>query len=293
MAKKKSKNSDKKQTENPPMELDDNVKSIDAERGIDPRALERTLFRLDHALKQQQFESSEQAQLFLGRVDYSEILARVPDTLTTIERAQDKMYEAWGAAGDERVELARQALEISPDCADAYVLLAEETAESVEDALELCRLGMEAGKKALGPEVFEESAGHFWGILATRPYMRAAAGFALACATAGRIDEANSVLEEMQRLNPADNLGLRYAQLILFLTLDRDEEAAALIERYRDDVSADWAYGRALLEFRRGGDSLESRVTLREAFERNPFVPFYLSGLKPIPEDLPEVEQPG
>src|SRR6266542_6535579 len=52
-------------------------------------------------------------------------------------QAQDLMYEAFEAQGARRVALAREALAISPDCADAYLLLAEETASSAEEAREL------------------------------------------------------------------------------------------------------------------------------------------------------------
>src|SRR3546814_15155439 len=88
------------------------------------------------------------------------------------------MYDAWEASGAERVALARAALDISPLCADAYVLLAEEEAGSQQDALALYRQGVEAGERALGDE-FEELSGHFWGFLQTRPYMRARAGLAI------------------------------------------------------------------------------------------------------------------
>ena len=37
---------------------------------------------------------------------------------------------------------------------------------------------MDAGELALGPKGFKEYAGHFWGFLETRPYMRARAGLA-------------------------------------------------------------------------------------------------------------------
>ena len=47
------------------------------------------------------------------------------------------MYDAWEDSGPRRVNLARKALRISPDCADAYVLLAEETTRSADDALRL------------------------------------------------------------------------------------------------------------------------------------------------------------
>ena len=75
--------------------------------------------------------------------------------------AQDLMYEAFDARGTRRAALAREALAISSDCADAYLLLAEETATSLEEARELLEQGVAAGERALGPEPFEEDVGHF------------------------------------------------------------------------------------------------------------------------------------
>ena len=95
---------------------------------------------------------------------------------TPLKGAQDIIYDAWEVTDPKRrVALARKALEISPDCADAYTLLAEETAGSLTEALNLYRQGVKAGERALGKEAFEEDVGHFWGILETRPYMRARA----------------------------------------------------------------------------------------------------------------------
>jgi ST7 protein len=80
-----------------------------------------------------------------------------------IERAQDVMYDAWEqTTSRSRIALARKALRITPLCADAYNLLAEE-ARSLEEARDLYASGVEAGELALGPEGFEEYAGHFWG----------------------------------------------------------------------------------------------------------------------------------
>ena len=72
-----------------------------------------------------------------------------------VDQAQDVMYEAWDTADPvQRVRLALRALEISPDCADAYVLLAEQASESLEEATEMYRKGVEAGERALGEEAF-------------------------------------------------------------------------------------------------------------------------------------------
>ena len=80
--------------------------------------------------------------------------------------AQDVMYDAWEQTNRRaRVALAHKALAISPLCADAYVLLAEEDAKSAAEALTYYRKGVEAGEQALGAKGFKQCAGHFWGFL--------------------------------------------------------------------------------------------------------------------------------
>jgi hypothetical protein len=54
-------------------------------------------------------------------------------------------------------------------CADAYVLLAQEEADTVKRALELYQQGVSAGEKALGADYFQENTGYFRGLLETRP----------------------------------------------------------------------------------------------------------------------------
>src|SRR3954465_8585782 len=50
-------------------------------------------------------------------------------------KAQDVMHESWERTTPRsRIALARKALGISPLCAYAYVLLAEEAARSIEEA---------------------------------------------------------------------------------------------------------------------------------------------------------------
>ncbi|MDD2422279.1 MAG: hypothetical protein PHU78_09120, partial [Heliobacteriaceae bacterium] len=95
-----------------------------------------------------------------------------------LSQAQDLIYEAWEMRyRDKRLDLARKALAISPYCADAYVLLAEES-DFPREALKLYQQGVQAGQLALGDNLFTEYAGHFWGFIETRPYMRALYGMA-------------------------------------------------------------------------------------------------------------------
>ncbi|QEH34441.1 ST7 protein [Aquisphaera giovannonii] len=206
---------------------------------------------------------------------------------TAFDRARELVYDALEEPDPtKRAGLAREALAVSPDVADAYVLLAEQ-APTRKEALALYEQAVAAGERALGPEAFRDHAGHFWGILETRPYMRAREGLAMVLWALGRQDEAVSHLRDMLRLNPGDNQGVRYNLAAWLLLLDRDDELERLLDRYDGDGSAAWAYNRALLAFRRQGDTPESRKQLKAAQKSNRHVATYLLQDEPLPAEGP------
>jgi tetratricopeptide (TPR) repeat protein len=139
-----------------------------------------------------------------------------------VQKAQETMYKAWDEPNAaRRLHLAHQALKESEDCADAYVLLAEEEADTLEQAFQYYQEDVAAGERALGKRYFRENAGHFWGLMETRPYMRALAGKANCLWRLKRVDEAIEIYQELLRLNPGDNQGIRYILVDLFLGLKR------------------------------------------------------------------------
>ena len=201
-----------------------------------------------------------------------------------LRRAQELMYDAWDAGTKrERIALAKQALEISDLCADAHVLLAEEAAKNTIEARRHYEAGVAAGEKALGAETFEQNVGHFWGILETRPYMRARAGLAECLWEQGERDGAIAHLQDMLRLNPGDNQGLRHILAGWLLAVHDHEALEKLIEAYDDDAFAEWAYSKTLLAFRLHGPSPQAKAALKTAWSRNAFVPDLLIGARKIP----------
>src|SRR5207244_9694267 len=175
---------------------------------------------------------------------------------------------------------------LSADCADAYVVLADES-HAPEEARALYEKGVAAGERALGPEVFAKETGHFWGIVATRPYMRARFGLARCLEALNRRDEAIEHYRELIRLNPGDNQGVRYSFLAALLLAGRNDDAATLLDQFGDEPTALWRYGRALTVFRREGDSRSARQRLREALRTNRHVPPYLTGDREWPGPEP------
>ena len=112
----------------------------------DMRASERALSAIHAALAGQQFESIEEANAFLQAQLASGGFAPVNKKgATPLEKAQDIMYDAWDAQGKQRIDLAYKALSVSKDCADAYVLLSEEAATNIPEAIRFLEDGVNAG----------------------------------------------------------------------------------------------------------------------------------------------------
>jgi tetratricopeptide (TPR) repeat protein len=250
------------------------------------RANEKMLQNIGKLLQEREFGSAEEANAYMQNLLASGgIPAMAP--ATPLDQAQELMYDAWEATGSRRIKLARQALAISPDCADAYVLLAEE-ARSPREAKELYEQGVHAGERALGPDMFEEDVGHFWGLIETRPYMRAREGLAHSLWQLGKRRQAIEHYRDMLRLNPGDNQGIRYVLANCLLRENDDEALGKLLDQYKDDAMAEWGYTRALLLFRREGASRRANAALKRALKQNTFVPPYLLGKKSIPRRLPD-----
>ena len=210
-----------------------------------------------------------------------------------LDRAQEKAFDAMEASSRrKRIALAREALAISPLCSDGYLVLAME-AVTPDEALSLLNQAVEAGARALGEEAFEQDVGDFWGLIETRPYMRARHELARNLWKKGEAAEAVHHYQEMLRLNPNDNQGIRYNLADALLQLGRDREVARLLEEYEEDCSAAWAWSRVLLGFRRNGDCAAARKALAEAVENNPHVPPYLLESKSVPKHLPDYYSPG
>jgi len=255
---------------------------------LDRRAMEKAMADLTRLMSSREFESIDDMNAFLQQAMASGAPPNAPAS-TPLEQAQELMYEAWSATGPRRAQLAREALALSEDCADAYVLLAEETAQTPAEARDLYQQGVAAGERALGPEIFDEGAGHFWGIVETRPYMRAREGLAHVLWLLGEHRAAIDHLKAMLQLNPGDNQGHRYVLAQWLLQIGADEDLAQLLEQYQDDAAATWTYTRALSAFRQQGATETANGVLVDALQTNRFVPAYLLGRKRLPQRLPQL----
>jgi tetratricopeptide (TPR) repeat protein len=217
-----------------------------------------------------------------------------PTVATELDRARELVSEAEDEdSKTKRVKLAKQALALSPDCSEAYLLLAEDTARDAAEKLNMLQQAIDAGKRVIGEQSFRELQGNFWLARETRPYMTARLRLAEFHVEQRDFAKAIDVYQDMLRLNPNDNQAARYPLAMCLISADRDEDAKELIERYETDRSAFCLYTSALLSYRQSGDSKEAGEDLSKAIAKNQHVVGYLLERKRLPAYDPDSYQLG
>lgn len=211
------------------------------------------------------------------------------EATSDLERANNILISAYEERKKaKRIELGKKALAVSADCADAYLLLADEAARNDREREELLTQAVKAGRRSLGEGAFQELTGHFWGIHETRPHMRALLSLAEFRRTHGRFDEAIADYQEMLRLNPNDNQAARYSLASALIMAGRDDDLWKLLKEYKETIGAFGLYTQALAAFRKSGKSAQVTKAFAKAVEGNKFVPDYLLGRKPLPKEEPD-----
>jgi tetratricopeptide (TPR) repeat protein len=182
-----------------------------------------------------------------------------------------------------------KALEVDPWYTDAWLYQLECVPLENEDSIEALRHLKTIAERRLGKKAFKECAGHFWGFMETRPYMRVCAALAEALIYEGYFDEAIAELERVLELNPGDNQGVRYWLLPTYLRVGKLEEAAHLEAKYPGECewSVSFAWSRILRCWLQQ-DVAGAEDALQAARKQNPHMEPYLVGKKELPDMLPD-----
>jgi tetratricopeptide (TPR) repeat protein len=259
--------------------------------GIPPFDMERMLQQLHRAAEERGLSGEAEVKQFMEQFNRNRgSLGKPADPAG---RAQDLAYQAMeqpDSAGAAR--LARQALELDPNCVDALTTLAGINARSEADLIMLLQEAVAAGERGLGADAIKNSEGHFWGLVTTRPYMRARAALAEVLQKAGRWSEAIGHFEALLGLNPNDNQGNRDPLLGCYLAAGNLDKARQLMDQYADCAMAVFAWG-AVLERFLAGDLPAAASALKKARTANRHVEAYLTGAQRIPQKLPQSYQLG
>ena len=250
---------------------------------------------LHQVLESQNFASKDDLNAFMAEFNSrgGSPLPSAGGARTASEEAQELAYEAMEADDpNTAVSLAMRAVELDRRCVDALVILAHGGSDSQDELIEKLEKAVWMGERALGDDFFEENRGHFWGLIETRPYMRARQELADMLHDAGRTDDAIAHYEDMLDLNPNDNQGIRYFLLAFYLTRGDLDGARRLFDQYDDESSASFQWSR-VLERHLAGDEVKAVILLAEARKDNAFVEAFLTGKKRMPRSLPDYYSPG
>lgn len=192
---------------------------------------------------------------------------------------------------ERRGELARQALQIHPHCAEAYICLAE-LARSPDEAAAYYQQAIQAGETVLGgSEGLARYGDRLWSAMEARPYLQAQMGLGEALWASGQEEAALQRFCQLLQLDPSDHQGVRYLLCLKYSLLEDDQRLAELLEAHPDDGSAEWLFGRALLAFRQSGDSPRARSLLEAAHQTNPLVAEFLLGNRDMAEESEAVDE--
>ena len=230
--------------------------------------------------KEEDFSTVDELNAHLQRLMASGELNRMIQAApeSPAEQAQQLAYRAMEEPSSAKArKLAEKALKLDPACIDALVIRAQTRRLTPDEFIAELRAAVEAGERNLGENELIEGRGHFWGILETRPYMRARRELAMALLGAGQLREAADEFAAMLELNPNDNQGVRDYLLGVYLALNDLDGAANLYRQYDEDNSAVFAWGRVFL-LMLSGRRAEARKALEEAFQNNPWTAAFFFG---------------
>lgn len=247
---------------------------------------EKDLAKLLEEIKKQGFETTDEINNFLKNMQ-GQSLNDLPERTDKKGRSQDLVFEAYEQAIPKGKKLVKQALELDPNNADAYNYLASKERD-LDKAIIIYKKAISAGEKSLGKKFIKEEKGFFWGIIETRPYMRAKAGLADCFYAKKEIDKAIEIYNEMLELNPNDNQGIRYLLSTLLLGKNDLTNFQSFIENSEEEDCAVWNYNNALYHFKKFGRTEKSDKELLKAYQSNKYVIDYILGNKKMPNQLPQ-----
>lgn len=201
---------------------------------------------------------------------------------------QDMEDQAWDevSAGHygAAARLARNAIRIEPNAIDSYNILAQSTeliGEKIAFAKEAVRLGEIQFSDAIAAAPNDDYP--FYGILETRPYMRALHGLVLALWSderPGAKDEAVQVAQHALRICPNDNIGFRFLLLEWLAAQGRWVEGYPIAKTYGEDPMVPLRMWASLYGFQ-AGELDYAKERLDAALQYNPHITKELTKAKP------------
>lgn len=193
------------------------------------------------------------------------------------EEADELYFEAMEATTQkERKQLLNAALKIFPEHIDAKIGLIVMEKNSFKALEQLVKLEEFARLELLKAGLFtEESIGHFWGLIETRPFMRVLHRKLIALKEVGFLFEASGVGAEMLTLCQSDNLGIRYELLDVYTEMLNSEGVTELATEYGERYSIDFGFAELYTHVAHGEYELAKKCAQKTEKNNPGFIDFF------------------
>ncbi len=256
------------------------------------RKHDKLMSDLGRLLDTQDFKSVEEINQFMSKFMNEPIPSFPPEVLTDAEKAQDLVFSAHEENNPMKaVQLVMEALELDPDCIEAYEFLGGQS-DFPPFATAFYEKGVSIGRVKFGGNFMKENKGRFWLMHETRPFMRCLFQYSECQYLMGKLNECIAIQEEMIKLNPNDNQGVRDFLMLRLIEANQREKFLKYDKKYNDTFLASPQYNRALFWFMTEGETDFANNLLKDALKANKFVPAKLLSKRRL-SAVPDTYSPG
>lgn len=182
-------------------------------------------------------------------------------------QAQRKFLDALRSKSTRvQMRFARQATEISKECPDACMLLAE-SSSGLDSKIKWYRAAQNGSRWILDLPFLRDQKGRMNETYAS-PWIFFQSSFRLAqgLLLAGEYDEVFAIYDELLDLDNDDTLKIREQKSLLYILSKRYEEGVKHLQTLADNQNILYKYCKAILTYLHEGDNFNSIVAANEAF---------------------------
>ncbi len=226
---------------------------------------------LQRLLQGQEFNSKEELEHFMAGLVDKELPSIPPEQQSDEQRAQDLVYGAWELPPGPGKKKIIKALNLDPECIEAWEYMGARE-KSPQLSLVFFEKGIAIGRERFGGKYLKQNRGHFWGLHETRPFMRCMEMCAENLYWMEKPREAVALLEELIRLNPGDNQGVRGRLQAWLLELGLVKKAGRYLDLFDEEPSASQLFNRTLHVIVTQGECRAARYRLDLAKRHNEHV---------------------
>lgn len=192
----------------------------------------------------------------------------------------------------KKVKLAKEALNLSENCSEAYIILSYDNSLGNKEKKELAKKAVEVSINIIGKDNIDKFIDKCLDFEVTNGYYSAKYRLGNLLWNIGEKEEAIENFKELIKLCPKDRLLVRNILLSWLISVDKFEDTFDLLEQYKNDNLVGTKLSKVLYLFK-NGDLEEAKRNLRLANSINPFVLKYIIKQKKVPNTNNELKKLG